>query len=161
MAVRIAGTLKTCSKCKQQKRKREFGVNRSEPDNLQSFCRDCFKKRSKVKKEELEAYYKQLVVANAPTTEYFNQKRTRFQPSPNKEAAMKDLGEGMTVPDCAAKFGLSQRTVKRYWAQLTREGEKPKNVGQPASSIRFVLEFQPTDIFHIEIVGRGVDEHGR
>jgi len=44
-----------------------------------------------------------------------------FQPSPHKEPAKADLRGGMSIPDCALKYSLSEKTVRRYLKEIANE----------------------------------------
>ncbi len=54
-----------------------------------------------------------------------------FQPSPQKEPAKAALRGGMNIHDCAIKFNLSEKTVRRYLKEVEAEQSGDKQVPNP------------------------------
>jgi hypothetical protein len=54
-----------------------------------------------------------------------------FQPSPHKEPAKADLRGGMPLKDCALKYNLSEKTVRRYLKEVEDETAGTKQVPAP------------------------------
>lgn len=71
----------------------------------------------------------------------------RFQPSPNKAAAVEALRKGIRPEECAVKFDISTRTASRYLKQI-KEGQfiKPPRVKEARDEpVRITIEMGSKD----------------
>jgi len=71
---------------------------------------------------------------------------TKFQPSPNREAAKQALREGMTPKECALKFPITERTAWRYLKEVREGPAKPHEIKEGRSKpVRITLEMGSKD----------------
>lgn len=62
----------------------------------------------------------------------------KFQPSPHKEEIMEALRQGATIDDIVNRFPVSERTVRRYLAEIGRE--KPPKEREGGKLATFVTK---------------------
>jgi DNA-binding NarL/FixJ family response regulator len=68
----------------------------------------------------------------------------RFEYSPRKEEAMQALTFGMSKQECAIRFGLSTRTVERYFQEIKdpEEARRVKLNNRATEKARYKRESQ-------------------
>ncbi|WP_142501308.1 hypothetical protein [Klebsiella sp. 2680] len=92
---------KTCSKCKKEKPKGDFYVNNSNPDGLQSYCKDCVKSSTHERSWKHDENYAKRISQNPKQEEVTMQKIESNSTSP--EALRKQAEQLLKAAEEAEK----------------------------------------------------------